>query len=263
MTLRPLKTIENTLKFILGGVLLLTSCTDSKKVAYFNGVQDSILKTAISASEPIIQKNDLLSIVVTSLNPDANMIFNSANESSHIAGETTITAGYLVNSDGNIQYPILGSIHVAGLTKKQLTAYFLQQLVDKKLLIDPVVTIRFLNFRVTVLGEVARPGLITVPNEKVTILEALGLAGDLTIYAKRDNLLLIREQENGDKMIKRIDLSSSDILSSSYYYLKSNDVIYVEPNANKIASVSRSVQLMPIILSGISLLVVVLYQVNK
>ena len=262
MSLYPLKAIGKTLKIMCAGLLLLTSCTDSKKVAYFNGIQDTTLKSAMSAAEPIIQKNDLLSIIVTSLNPEASALFNTPNEG-RAAGENTITSGYLVNQDGNIQYPVLGSIHVGGLTKRQLTTFFIQQLVDKKLLIDPIVTIRFLNFRVTVLGEVARPGLITVPNEKVTILEALGLAGDLTIYAKRDNLLLIREQENGEKLIKRIDLSSSDILNSSFYYLKSNDVIYVEPNANKIASVSRSVQLMPIILSGISLLVVVLYQVNK
>ncbi len=245
-------------------VLSVIACTDTKKVVYFNGIQDTVLKTAISASEPIIQKNDLLSITVSSLNPEASLIFNTPNNvaASQTAGSAFLS-GYLVNEDGNIQFPVLGSIHIVGYNKKQLTALLTQQLIDKKLLIDPIVTIRFLNFKVTVLGEVARPGLITVPNEKVTVLEALGLAGDLTIYARRENLLLIREQENGEKLIKRIDLSSSDILNSSYYYLKSNDVIYVEPNSNKVASVSRTVQLMPIILSAISLLVVVLYQVNK
>ncbi|MBS1932850.1 MAG: SLBB domain-containing protein, partial [Bacteroidetes bacterium] len=131
-----------------------------------------------------------------------------------------------------------------------------QQLLDRKLLIDPIVSIRYLNFKVSVLGEVARPGVINIPNEKVTILEALGLAGDLTIYGKRDNVLLIREKENGDKIIKRINLGSEEILSSPYYYLKSNDVIYVEPNKNKIASVSRTVVLLPVILSGISLLII-------
>ena len=137
-----------------------------------------------------------------------------------------------------------------------------QQLLDKKLLVDPIVTVRYLNFKVSVLGEVTRPGVITIPNEKVTILEALGLAGDLTIYGKRDNLLLIRELDNGEKIVRRINLGSSDLLTSQFYYLKSNDVIYVEPNKNKLASVSRTTLLLPAFLGGISLLIVALEKIN-
>ncbi|MBS1916840.1 MAG: polysaccharide biosynthesis/export family protein [Bacteroidetes bacterium] len=257
-------------------IFLLTSCVSSghiergggngngkgsSKVAYFNGIDDAVLKTGITASEPVIQKNDLLSITVSSDNPEASAIFNTPNQTSYtssiIVAENAVTiSGYLVNSDGDIQFPVLGTVHVAGSTKKQVTNMITQQLLDRKLLIDPIVSIRYLNFKVSVLGEVARPGVINIPNEKVTILEALGLAGDLTIYGKRDNVLLIREKENGDKIIKRINLGSEEILSSPYYYLKSNDVIYVEPNKNKIASVSRTVVLLPVILSGISLLII-------
>ena len=129
-------------------------------------------------------------------------------------------------------------------------------------LVTSIVTARFLNFRVTVLGEVARPTTLNIANERISILEALGLAGDLTIYAKRNNVLLIREA--GDKkIVKRLDLSSSDILTSPYYYLKTNDVVYVEPRKEKIDATSRTQQLLPIILSAASLIaVVVLHYVN-
>ena len=198
MRSKPFKTtIGKTVLVIAVEVLLATACTDTKKVVYFNGIQDTVLKTAITASEPIIQKNDLISITVSSLNPEASLIFNTPNNMSANQPANSLLSGYLVNEDGNIQFPVLGSIHVAGYNKKQLTSFLTQQLADKKLLIDPIVTIRFMNFKVTVLGEVAKPGLITVPNEKVTVLEALGLAGDLTIYAKRENLLLIRSRTMG------------------------------------------------------------------
>ena len=135
-----------------------------------------------------------------------------------------------------------------------------QKLLDSKLLVDPIVTIRLLNYRVTVLGEVAHPTVVTVPNERISILEALGLAGDITIYGKKENVLLIRE-EKGSKVIKRINLNSSEIFSSPYYYLKSNDVIYVEPNQAKVASASQGRQLVPTLLAALSLVAIILTRV--
>ena len=117
-------------------------------------------------------------------------------------------------------------------------------------------SIRFLNFRITVLGEVKNPTVINVPNEKISLLEAIGLAGDLTIYAKRDNVLVIRE-ENGNKIIKRIDLNSDELLSSPFYYLKSNDIVYVEPDKARVASAGRGQQWIPAVLSGLSVIVVI------
>jgi polysaccharide export outer membrane protein len=149
---------------------------------------------------------------------------------------------------------------VAGLTKQKAKEVITKLLVDNKLLVDPIITIRYLNFRVTVLGEVSRPTVVTVPNEKISLLEAIGLAGDLTIYAKRDNVLLIRE-EKGSKLIKRINLNDSELFSSPYYYLKSNDVIYVEPNTAKVASASRSQQLLPTLISGLSFIAIILTRV--
>jgi polysaccharide biosynthesis/export protein len=152
-------------------------------------------------------------------------------------------------------FPVLGKIHAQGLTKSQLQALLTKQLVDSKQLIDPIVTIRQLNFRVSVLGEVAKPGVYTTPNEKISLLEALSFAGDITIYGKKDNVLLIREDDKGDKLIVRIDLTSSSLFTSPYYYLKSNDVIYVEPSQNR-EKKERFAQVTPIVLSVISLLII-------
>jgi len=166
-----------------------------------------------------------------------------------------LTIGYLVNLNGDILFPVLGKIHAQGLTKSQLQALLTKQLVDTKQLIDPIVTIRQLNFRVSVLGEVSKPGVYTTPNEKISLLEALSFAGDITIYGKKDNVLLIREDDKGDKLIVRIDLTSSGLFTSPYYYLKSNDVIYVEPSQNR-EKKERFAQVTPIILSVVSLLII-------
>jgi polysaccharide export outer membrane protein len=241
-----------------------TSCINTKKAIYFDNIQDTLLQPQRADVESIIQSKDLLSISVSSLNPEATVIFNTPNlpavSASTSLGANTQLMGYLVNQEGSIQFPVLGNIPAAGLTKKQLTDDITKRLLDKKLLVDPIVNVRFLNFKVTVLGEVARPTVVNVPNEKISILEALGMAGDLTIYAKRDNVLLIRE-ENGKKLVKRIDLNSASILTSPYYYLKTNDIIYAEPNNTKIASASSTKQALPLILSGLSFVSIVLTRI--
>jgi polysaccharide export outer membrane protein len=217
----------------------------------------------------VIQTNDLLNITVTSLNPEASMVFNSPNITMPVTSSSTGTTptsgygtpqlmGYLVSTDGTIKFPVIGSVKVAGLTKRQLENLLADTLSARKLLVDPIVTARFLNFRVTVLGEVGRPTTLNVANERISILEALGLAGDLTIYARRDNVVLIRE-EGDKKIIKRINLNNNDILYSPYYYLKTNDIVYVEPRKEKIQSTSRTQQLLPIILSAASLLAIIVF----
>jgi polysaccharide biosynthesis/export protein len=166
--------------------------------------------------------------------------------------------GYLVTDDGTFNFPQLGTIKAEGLTIKQLSDFISQQIKNKELLIDPIVTVRFLNFRVTVLGEVGHPTVVTIPNEKMSILEALGLAGDITIYGRRDNVLLIREDKTG-KQIVRIDLNSKDILSSPNYYLQSNDVIYVQASKEKVGSVSNSRQLLPVYFAALSLITTIVW----
>ncbi len=240
--------------------LLATSCIDTRKATYFNGVNDGATTTPIPVPESIIRKNDILSISVTSLNAAATEIFNTPNTTPGVQGG--MVTGYLVNSEGNIQFPILGSIKADGLSKEQLKESIQKKLVDRQLLTDPIVTIRRLNFKVTVLGEVKNPTVIPVPNEKISLLEAIGLAGDLTIYAKRENVLVIRE-ENGQKVIKRLNLNSDELLQSPYYYLQSDDVVYVEPNKARVASAGRSSLWLPAVVSALTLAVVVVDRVVK
>ncbi|RZK69086.1 MAG: polysaccharide export protein [Pedobacter sp.] len=255
-----------SLLFISLITLIAVSCTPTKNVAYLSNIQDASFKSNMAVTEAPIQSNDILSIYISSLDAEASAIFNANNtfiaKSTTATGTSTQSAGYLVNMEGNIQMPILGNVKAAGLTKTELKQSITQALLTKKLLIDPVVDIRYLNFEVTVLGEVAKPTVITVPSERISLVKALGLAGDLTIYGKRTNVLLIRE-ENGKRTTRRIDLNSPNFISSPYYYLQPNDVVYVEPNKAKIASAGRSQQLLPIILSSLSVVVIVLDRVIK
>lgn len=254
------------LAFFFFTLVTFASCIDAKKAVYFNNIRDTTFTSIGADVQQIIQKNDLLSISISSLNPEATLIFNTPNIPTVTAGSasggSTQMTGYLVSQEGSIQFPILGSIFVAGLSKKAVTDTITNRLLSRKLLIDPIVNVRFLNFRVTVLGEVTRPTVVSVPNEKISILEALGMAGDLTIYAKRNNVLLIRE-ENGNKLVKRINLNSSEILGSPYYYLKTNDIVYAEPNKARVASSERSQQLIPIVLSGLSFLVIIIDRILR
>ncbi len=157
---------------------------------------------------------------------------------------------------------MLGVMKAEGLNVDQIRGQIEKSLIDKKLLLDPIVTVRQMNFKVTVLGEVSRPTVINVPTEKISLLEALGLAGDITIYGKKDNVLVIRE-ENKKKIIKRMNLNSSEIFNSPYYYLKSNDIVYVEANANRVASSTRTYVLLPILFSALSFGVILLQQVGR
>lgn len=245
---------------ILFCLATLFSCVNTKKALYFSNTKDTSFTNNIALPVPQIRSSDLLSINVSSLNPEASKIFNQPNrtdiQSSTATGETVYPSGYLVNEQGYIRFPILGDIKATGLTKMELQDQIRTSLINKKLLLDPIIEIRHLNFKVSVLGEVARPTLITVPNEKITLLEALSLAGDMTIYAKRKNILVIREDE-GKRVLKRLDLTSEELFNSSYYYLKSNDIVYVEPNKAKINSASKFYQLLPSIIGTLTASIII------
>jgi polysaccharide export outer membrane protein len=224
---------------------VFTSCVNMKKAIYFNNIRDSSIAAKAENLEPVIQKNDLLSITVSSLDPGSTEIFNTPNSS------TASVSGYLVNQDGLIEFHLLGNIKAEGLTKKELRDTISRSLIEKKFLLNPIVSVRYLNYKVTVIGEVAHPTVITVDNEKITLLEALGMAGDLTIDAKRNDVMIIREEE-GVKKIKRLDLTSTELFTSPYYYLKSNDIVYVEPNSTKVANNSRFTQVFPLVMSSLT-----------
>jgi polysaccharide export outer membrane protein len=237
----------------------LSSCIDMRKTTYFNDLKDGEIMSA-PAGIPLIHKNDILSISVSSLNPEASAVFNAPNllptATSTVLGAPSQLVGYLVNESGDILFPVLGTVHAESLSTKQLSDTIAKKLSDKRLLVDPIVSTRITNFKVTVLGEVGRPGVITVPSEQITILEALGFAGDLTIYGRRDNVLLIREK-GGKKTVQHIDLNKQDILSSRYYNLEPNDVIYVQANIDKVRSVNNTRQLMPVAFAALSFLIIV------
>jgi polysaccharide export outer membrane protein len=227
------------IKILISTVItsLLLSCQSTpKNIAYFQNISDvtqKVLQDTV-CFDPVIKKNDQLLITVSApvLNQEAVAQFNLPAISYLSSGETNVnlTANlqtYLVNPEGYISYPVLGNIKVVGMTKTELTAY-LTGLVSKYVS-DAIVTVRIASFQVMVLGEVLRPGPVLVTNERLTILEALAAAGDLTIFGMREKVLIIRENNDVKEMVY-VDLTKADLFSSPYYYLHQNDVVVIEPN---------------------------------
>jgi polysaccharide export outer membrane protein len=168
--------------------------------------------------------------------------------------------GYLVDANGNIELQLIGKVKVGGLTTIAAKDTIQNRL--NKYLKGTIVTVRFLNYKISVLGEVMRPSVYVIPNETITLPEAIGLAGDLTIYGKRDNILIIRDQD-GKKVFGHIDLNSREVFSSPFYYLHANDVVYVEPGRGKIAQSDRTYQILPIVLSALSFISIILVYSKK
>ena len=216
----------------------LASCNPEtyKKINYLQDVKQDTTMTMKVNKGIIIQPQDQLSIIVTSRDPKMAVPFNlsvssfyTGSELASGGGSSQRITGYVVNNDGDIQFPSLGTVHAAGLNRWELQELIKDKLADTGLLRDAVVTVEFLNFKISVLGEVTAPGTYSVTGDKITILQALALARDLTIYGQRENVQVIREQ-NGRRQIFKMDLTSSDIFSSEAYYLQQNDVVYVTPS---------------------------------
>lgn len=239
---------------------LLLSCNSFRKAIYFDVNQDLETKIQDFDNAAVIQKNDLLSISVRSLSTEASEVYNAPPVLAG-NGNNAIPGGYLVNEDGTIQFPVLGNIKAAGLTKVALENVIRNSLNERKLLLDPVVNVRIINFRVTVLGEVRNPTVVIVPAEKINILEAIGFANDLTLFADRSNVLVIRE-DNGVRKFKVLNLNSQEIFSSPYYNLRHNDVIYVRPNKARISNDSFARLWLPTVFSALSLSVLLLRNWN-
>ncbi|GAB4050347.1 polysaccharide biosynthesis/export family protein [Spirosoma litoris] len=238
----------------------LAGCTSARKLIYFQGATSSDDTVAIPEPfVPTIRKGDVLSVQVSSLNAEASTYFNPSSVAETTPSVTPAnplvrTAGYLVDTDGAIKLPLIGLVTVVDLTNAKAG-----QLISGKLkayLKEPTVTVRNLNFRISVLGEVTRPSLFTIPNEQVTLPEALGLAGDLTIYGRRDNVLIVRE-EGGKRIFARLDLTRRDAFKSPYYTLHSNDVVYVEPGKVRVTSVDKVYILTPIVTGILSLIAII------
>ena len=241
----------------------ITSCTAPKKVVYLYNLKDSTsgnLGNAQSVFENIIQKNDQLWITVGGTNLNDLVVVNSASglpagtaSSNLIPG--SISTGYLVEANGKIKLPYLGLVQAEGLTRLQLEAFLTEKF--KEYTKEPVVNVRFLNYNFSVLGEVIKPGRYSMPTERTTILEALSIAGDLNEMGKRENVLVIREI-NGQRDFARLNLLSKDIFKSPYYYLKTNDVIYIEPVKTRFIARTGVPQYIGIAAVGISLLITII-----
>lgn len=244
-------------------IVFITSCTAPHKVVYLYNLKDSTsgnLGNAQSVFENLIQKNDQLWITVGGTNLNDLLVVNSASGLPAGAGggnlvQGTTSTGYLVEANGKVKLPYLGMIQAEGLTRLQLEAFLTEKFKDYTK--EPVVNVRFLNYNFSVLGEVIKPGRYNMPTERTTILEALSIAGDMNEMGRRENVLVIREVD-GQRNYARLNLLSKDLFKSPYYYLKTNDVIYVEPFKTRFIARTGVPQYIGIAAVGISLLITII-----
>lgn len=215
-------------------IMIFTSCATKKDIVYFQNAKN--FETVVDTDTFIakLKVGDVVSIYVSTEDPDVTTPYNLIRSSS---GNNGTLIDYLIDVEGNVDYPVLGKVKLLGLTIEQAKELFKKKFEEGQLLKNPVVLIRVLNFRVTVDGEVRNPGVYSVTGERISVLEALGLAGGLTIKGKRDNILIVRDF-SGTKTYTRIDLTSKEVFSSPVYYLTQNDYIYVEPNNSAISGAS-------------------------
>lgn len=234
--------------------MLFSSCMSKKKIVYLQGAQN--FNSTSFNYEPIIQNDDRISIRVTTLEPEASIPFNIETIATSVTNN--ISNGYLVDGKGTIDFPVLGTISISGFTIDQV-----KTMLKEKLAVyikDPVINIRLLNFKVTLLGDVTNPGIKAFSTNRVTLLEAIGAASDLTIFGKRNNILLVRDFQ-GIKTFNRIDITQADFVNSPFYYLDQNDVIYVEARKAKIDA--NALPNLSIIVSVVSFITTMLFIVIK
>ena len=216
----------------------LASCGSIENIPYFQDMESSKVDTIATSAGIVIRPDDKIAIIVNCNDTDLTNLFNLPYTTKYIGqqGEAMNStysqgiSGYLVDEDGNIDFPVLGSIHVAGMSRGEIAKFVKNELVSKNLVKDPIVTVDYMNLHVSVMGEVTRPGRFNIDKDQYTILDALSAAGDLTIYGKRENIKVLRTV-GGTKQTYEINLcSGSSVLASPVYYLQQNDIIYVEPN---------------------------------
>lgn len=245
---------KNLLITITISALLFTGCISQKKVAYFKEIDatsaEAINQQFTAQHEPVLGNGDVLLITVSGLDPLAVAPFNLPLVMYATPGSDKIYASptlqtYTIETDGTINFPVVGNLKISGLKKTEAVSLIKEKLLPY--LKDPIVKIEFMNFQVTVLGEVNRPGRYTINDEKVSLLDALGMAGDITIYGRRENILITRE-DKGKLEFQRINLNSDELFKSPYYYLKQNDIVYIEPSSVK----TTASQNIPLYLSTLS-----------
>ena len=226
-------------------VILCSSCAGRKNFVYLQDMDELQEYPIVQKHEAIIHRDDRLSIIVNSKNPELAIPFNVSGGNSYSVGadgtisNSTATVpddgkekGYLVDVNGEIDFPVLGKLHVEGMTRRQLTELIKRRLIEGELLKDPIVMVNFLNFKISVLGEVGRVGTFDITGDRITLLEAIAMAGDLTPRSRLDRIAVIREYGNKRRILFH-DIRSKDIFTSPYFYLQQNDIVYVEPTSMK------------------------------
>lgn len=245
-------------KIILSLTLLtiLSGCARQRDLVYFSDLNKKGGSSGIVTDngESRILKNDVMSVTVKTSSEATNMMFASSSRDVNSNGFYE-KEGYRVNEQGMINLPMLGEVKIGGLTLAEAEQAVIAALKRNAVKGEALVNMRFMNFRITVIGEVSHPSTFNVQNEKITLLEALGMAGDMTPYGKRENVLLIREI-NGERILARVNLNNKDALNSPYFYLRQNDVIYVEPDKAKSVEYSTSSRTLPLIVATISAIAV-------
>jgi len=235
-------------------VCMVTACAPKRDLVYFSNLAAINSEEKIQQPEVKIQQNDLLSISVNSLNQESNILF-AVNNRMPSAETANKVDGYKVSREGTVTLPVIGSIKVAGLSVDQAQLAIANEL--DKYVKKPVVDVKLVNFKVTVIGEVNHPSNFTVPGNNINLLEALGMAGDMTVYGKRENVLVIREQ-NGQRQMKRLNLNDQKVFDSPFFYLKQNDIVYVEPDKSKATEYSQNTRTMPLVIASISAVAVLI-----
>ena len=233
--------------------LLSSSCVPSKDILYLQGSQNS--ENNSSNYEPLIQKDDLLFINISSSQAEAVAPFNLDSQSKDITSSTSGFSNqkqtYLVDNNGNIEFPIIGTLNAAGYSVNEFRDFLKNKL--KNFVSDAVINIRIVNFKVTVTGEVGQPGVVSTNSQRFTLFDAIAMSGDLTLYGRRDNILIVRDFQ-GIKTYNRVDITKADFVNSPFYYLDQNDLIYVEPKKTKINSTAIGTNI-PFIVSVVGLLI--------
>ena len=230
---------------LLGIALLASSCGSTKKIVYFQDLKPG--ESSIQTATPMdirMKPGDKISIIVNSRDPQLASLFNLMNISRQLSSARTSgrnatnssnqnIIGYTIDNEGYIDFPVLGKVHIAGMTREEITTYLKNELMTKNLVKDPIVTVEYMNLYVSVLGEVNSPGQFSIDRDQITILDAISMAGDLTINGRRENIMVLRQEDNRQQ-VYNINLTSGEqIYTSPAYYLQQNDVVYVEPNSMK------------------------------
>jgi polysaccharide export outer membrane protein len=253
----------------MGGIVIqyLSSCTTPKNITYFKDIPDTLKNKQVSMATyytPVIQTDDILQVTIQTLDPSATSALNQQGSASwptsNAGAGSNMVSGYLVDKEGYVVLPLIGKMMVKGKTTDQVRDEIRKK--AEEYYKEPVINVRFSNFKITVLGEVVRPSTYVMPNEKVTLLDAIGAAGDLTIYGKRENVLLIRDK-NGKKEFVRFNLNNSNLFESPYYYLQQGDVVYIEPNKSKVVATDAvRLRSITIVTAAISLITIFIARVK-